>query len=50
MAEILRKSPASDRPAPRPVNSLGARPSSAQETAVAAVVLPMPISPVAIIL
>ena len=46
MVRILRSRPASESPAPRPVNSLGPRFSSAQATAVAVVVLPMPISPV----
>lgn len=47
MAATLRRSPSSERPAPRPVISTGARPSSTLATALAVVVLPMPISPVA---
>ena len=47
MAQSLRSSPWSDRPAPRPVISATGRPSRTQATAEEVVVLPMPISPVA---
>ena len=46
-ASRLRRSPASDRPAPRPTAASGVMFSSAQHSAALAVVLPMPISPVA---
>lgn len=47
MAAFLRASPSSERPAPRPVMASGSQPSSTLATALAVVVLPMPISPVA---
>ena len=47
IASILRCSPASESPAPRPVISATGRPSSTLATALDVVVLPMPISPVA---
>ena len=49
MTSIFRFKPASDSPAPLPVSRRGSAPSRAHATALAVVVLPMPISPVAII-
>ena len=48
MASTLRASPSSERPAPRPVIRSTGWPSSTLATALEVVVLPMPISPVAI--
>ena len=47
IASILRASPASESPAPRPVMLCTGAPSSTLATALEVVVLPMPISPVA---
>lgn len=47
MAAFLQASPSSERPAPRPVMASGSQPSSTLATALAVVVLPMPISSVA---
>ena len=47
MASSLRASPASERPAPRPVMTSTGWPSRTAATALDVVVLPMPISPVA---
>lgn len=47
MAFRFRISPSSESPAPRPANPCGSLRSNVQVTAVAVVVLPMPISPVA---
>ena len=47
MAETLRSSPSSESPAPLPVTCSTGSPSSTEATALEVVVLPMPISPVA---
>ena len=47
ITSILRRSPASESPAPRPVISATGRPSNTDATAEEVVVFPMPISPVA---